>query len=712
MRKRRKQFTAIFMAAAMLFTSVPYTAMAENQEAFELPEVIDEKDKEYTADLKLISYGDLDDLRKWDDSLGKFDESEEAQLKAYIEKNITAGVTKDYEKAHLIFDWIYSNVEYAYYVNQIPRIDPWDVFTDKVAVCGGYSNLYKAMLNCVGIPSVLVSGNTIYGAHVWNAVYADGRWFYSDSTWGGVYFDPGTKNFLVEHTPMKVQALTLETEDGILIGYDNGVAAIGVTKGQTEVEVPDYYEDMIINSVSIGLLGETYGVKKVSVGPYVSYIETQFTSNTLEAFEVSKDNYVYAARDGVLYTKDMSTLLVYPSAKKDAVFTLPKETQSFDAKDAFSNTYLTAIEVEAGNTKYSAYDGLLYDADQKELLMVPAGATKLSILGTAQISDYAFANVDTSKVTIYSEEGSPAQAYAKMYNIPFAAASDCDCKETKEVITKATTKENGQIVVMCKDCEEIIDTTILYAVDTVLLSQTEYMYDGTNKMPEVTLKDTNGTVIEKEHYDVMYPEGCAQPGTYYVLVNLKGDYYTGTLKGEYVIKGLANPFKDVAENDYFYHAVLWAVDKKITSGYSADVFAPHATCTRAEVVTFLWRAHGCPEPKTSENPFADVKEKAYYYKAVLWAVENKITSGYSESVFAPEDAVTRSQFVTLLYRSEGSPSYTTKNPFADVEDTMYYYDAILWAFENGITAGYQADQFAPDMGCTRCQVVSFLHRNR
>lgn len=712
MRRRMKQITTILLAAALLGTSIPYTVVAESQQGYEALNVSDDKELDYTDDLKLISYGDLDVLRKWDDSLGYFDESLEAEMKAYIEKNIIAGAVKDYDKAHMIFDWIYKNVQYAYDVNQTPWVDPWDVFTYKSAVCGGFSNLYKAMLNSVGIPAVLVSGNTPYGAHAWNAVYADGRWFYSDSTWGGSYFDIGTENFLVEHTPMKVQALTLETEDGILIGYDNGVAAIGVTNGQKEVKVPDFYKDMVINSVSIGLLGEKYGVKTVSVGPYVSYIETQFTSNTLEAFDVSADNYVYASRDGVLYTKDMSTLLVYPSAKKDHVFTLPKETESFDVKDSFSNTSLISIEVEDGNAKYSAYEGLLYDANQEELLMVPAGATKLYILGTAKINDYAFANVDPSKVTIYSDEGSPAQAYANMYNIPFVSAADCDCKETKEVITKATTKENGQIVVMCKDCEETKETIVIYAAETIVLSQTEYTYDGTDKMPEVTLKDTNGAVIGKEYYEIIYPEDCTEPGTYDVLVNLKGDYYTGTLKGEYVIKEQENPFKDVTKNDYFYKAVLWAVNRKITSGYSVDAFAPHATCTRAEVVTFLWREHGCPEPKNSNNPFADVKENAFYYKAVLWAVENKITSGYSETIFAPDDTVTRGQFVSLLYRSVGNPGFKIENPFADVKENSYYYKAVLWAYENGITAGYRNDEFAPDMGCTRCQVVSFLYRNR
>lgn len=174
--------------------------------------------------------------------------------------------------------------------------------------------------------------------------------------------------------------------------------------------------------------------------------------------------------------------------------------------------------------------------------------------------------------------------------------------------------------------------------------------------------------------------------------------------------GFENPFTDVKEKDYFFNAVLWAVDNKITSGYSETLFAPKMTCTRAEVVTFLWRANGCPEPKSNNHPFTDVKSGKYYYKAILWAVENKITSGVTEELFVPNATVTRGQFAAFLWRAEGRPAYTVENPFSDFDASSYYYDAILWAYENKVTAGYYQDLFAPDMGCTRCQVVSFLYR--
>ena len=150
----------------------------------------------------------------------------------------------------------------------------------------------------------------------------------------------------------------------------------------------------------------------------------------------------------------------------------------------------------------------------------------------------------------------------------------------------------------------------------------------------------------------------------------------------------------------------------VTAGYYQDKFAPNMNCTRGQVVTFLWRANGCPQPQTTENPFWDVEVGDYYYKAVLWAAENGITAGYHQNNFAPDVTITRAQFAAFLYRAESKPAYSVENPFSDIEEGSYYYDAVLWAVENGITAGYYQDLFAPEVGCTRGQVVSFLYRNR
>ena len=171
-------------------------------------------------------------------------------------------------------------------------------------------------------------------------------------------------------------------------------------------------------------------------------------------------------------------------------------------------------------------------------------------------------------------------------------------------------------------------------------------------------------------------------------------------------------FDDVQnESDYFFDPVYWAVDKGITTGTSEKLFSPDAGCTRAQVVTFLWRAAGKPEPTSSVNPFDDVAEGQYYYKAVLWAVEKGITTGTSATTFRPERTCTRGQIVTFLWRYFGEPEpETTKNPFEDVPESQYYYKAILWAVENNITTGTTPTTFRPDNTCTRAQIVTFLYR--
>lgn len=169
-------------------------------------------------------------------------------------------------------------------------------------------------------------------------------------------------------------------------------------------------------------------------------------------------------------------------------------------------------------------------------------------------------------------------------------------------------------------------------------------------------------------------------------------------------------FSDIAPDAYYYDSVLWAVENGITNGTDASHFSPSVPCTRAQVVTFLWRAAGSPEPASAQNPFADVPSQEYYYKAVLWAAEKGITNGTGANRFSPDEPCTRAQVVTLLWRAEGMPAVSSRNAFTDVKKGTYYYDAVLWAVENAVTNGIGADKFAPDIICTRDQIVTFLYR--
>lgn len=182
-----------------------------------------------------------------------------------------------------------------------------------------------------------------------------------------------------------------------------------------------------------------------------------------------------------------------------------------------------------------------------------------------------------------------------------------------------------------------------------------------------------------------------------------------TVYAKWAEKGGENPFTDVADDAYYADAVIWAVGKGITSGTTATTFSPNTPCTRAQAGTFLWRAAGSPEP-AGMSSFADVPADSYYAKAVAWAVEQGITKGTSDTTFSPYATCTRAQIVTFLWRSQKSPASDGVNPFTDVAADAYYANAVLWAAENGIAGGTTANTFSPANDCTRAQIVTFLFR--
>lgn len=195
-------------------------------------------------------------------------------------------------------------------------------------------------------------------------------------------------------------------------------------------------------------------------------------------------------------------------------------------------------------------------------------------------------------------------------------------------------------------------------------------------------------------------------GTLIPYVDDGMDYIPGVIGGN---TGSFN-FHDVSRLDYFYDAVKWAAENGIASGTGRYTFSPNAVCTRAQTVTFLWRAAGSPLPRYRVCPFTDVQPSDYYYNAVLWAVEQGITTGLNATTFGPDVTVTRGQVATFLYRAASAAKPSTFNPFTDVKTTAYNYDAILWAYDNRITTGTSDTTFSPDAYCTRAQIVTFLYR--
>ncbi len=264
----------------------------------------------------------------------------------------------------------------------------------------------------------------------------------------------------------------------------------------------------------------------------------------------------------------------------------------------------------------------------------------------------------------------------------------------------------NNITTLCKGafwgCESLRSVTIPAHVKTIDNNAFSYC----KNLEKIYFKGNAPTFGTKVFY------GC-NTNAYYPLNNSTWNESVFSLNPEGVTWLWDNQslFTDVSTSSWYFESVNWAVNKGITNGVSATSFAPDSNCTRAHIITFLWRAAGSPESIVPVSPFDDVKESDYFYQAVLWAVELGITRGVSETAFAPNSECTRAQIVTFLHRSLGSPGPTKNHtPFVDISSEEYYYDAVLWAVEKGITQGMTATTFAPNSVCTRAQAVCFLHR--
>lgn len=242
-----------------------------------------------------------------------------------------------------------------------------------------------------------------------------------------------------------------------------------------------------------------------------------------------------------------------------------------------------------------------------------------------------------------------------------------------------------------------MDKTSAKRGDTVTITVTP---DDGYKLDKLTVTDAKGnTVAATKKSDGTYT--FTMPSS---KVSVKADFVKADTASD-------SRFTDVPSNAYYAGAVDWAVKQGITSGTSAATFSPNAGCTRAQMVTFLWRAAGSPKATRSANPFTDVKADAYYYDAVLWAVEQGITSGTTASTFAPDTTCTRAHAVTFLWRAASSPAADAANAFTDVASGDYFASAVRWAAKKGVTSGTSATTFSPAATCTRAQIVTFLYRN-
>ncbi len=489
--KRKKiliQLTIMAAIMGMTLTTNPVITKAEVKNL----SVVEQNNKKLTWEyynqtaLDFLNYCDKESLKKYDSSLYMgMTEAQAKEMKAYIEENILKGETTDYKKAKLIYDWIWQNVKYGYNKNRQIGFKPYDVFTIKHAVCGGYSNLYKSMLNLVDIPAVVVTGDTSMGAHAWNIVYANNKWFFSDSTWGdkwGRYFDNDVKVSSTDHKAEHLDNVSVSNGSGLILGYNKGVSVVGVDNSMSSVVVPEKYKELDIISVSYDLFKDNYNVQHIFISDKINEIEISASENKLKSIEVSNNNPKYASKDGVLYTKDFSNLLIYPLKKENTDFTIQKETTSYDSKETFANKNLKNIYVEDGNKNFSSYDGAVYNYDKTKLLTIPEGKESITVSGgveldntifafktnlkivklnngikkipsyafngctslkdiyipntVTEIDSYAFEKVDLNNLTIYAEENTYAEKYANENKIKFVNLTQ---KNRQAVLNKINT---------------------------------------------------------------------------------------------------------------------------------------------------------------------------------------------------------------------------------------------------------------------------------
>ena len=472
------------------------------------------------------------------------------------------------------------------------------------AVCQGYALLiYRLMLEA-GIDCQYIRGVGNGGSHAWNIVKLGGIYYCEDATWDSIWTQSG-----LEHA--------------------------------FELRGIDTFED------------HTRGADYTAE----SFIAAYPTSDVDYVSGSAKD------QDGFTYIVDQGSAVV-------------------TEYDVF-HTGTAEIPTELGGRPVSAIGFRAFDRC--------SGVTSVAIPATVTaVDDYAFSGcTGLTDVWFGGTEADWNAVAIESHNEPllnaavhFAGPAACEHSETTTI---------GAVDPTC--------TETGYTGDTVCAACGEPISTG-EVIPALGHSWDDGVVTQQ-------PTGTAE-GVKAFTCTVCGETRTES------IPKLGNPFKDVATNRFFYDAVLWAVnqDPKITSGYEDDTFRPDQVCTRAHVVTFLWRANGCPEPESLVSRFKDVTNTSiYYYKAVLWAAEQGITTGYSDGTFRPNDECIRSQIVTFLWRANGSPDpENANNPFTDVPNGKFYTKAVLWAVENGITTGYSDGTFRPDDECTRGQVVTFLYR--
>ena len=473
--------------------------------------------------------------------------------------------------------------------------------------------------------------------------------------------------------------------------------------------------------------GSTYEVGQTATVTAVAAEGYEFVKWTKNSSEVStNDSYSFTVTESVALVAVFEEIPESEPTKYTVTYTDGVENEEIFADQTFSIEAGKATPAFIGTPERAGYVFKGWDPEVAETVTGPAiykatweavssevtkytvtvsgsnasttGAGEYEVGETVTIyagsrGGYTFAGWTSSNVTITNANSTTATFVMPDHDVTVTATWDKNSTGGGIVIptvfpVNVKDSDNGEVKASAKYAApgSTVKLTVTpdegYELDTLIVKSGSKFIDVTEK---------NGK------YQFVMPFGSAT--------------VTATFKKiETPVVPVVPTFDDVAEDTYYFDAVEWAVKEGITTGTSDTTFSPDMTCTRAQAVTFLWRAAGSPEPKSNVMPFEDVAAEAYYYKAVLWAVENGITKGTSATTFSPDADCTRAQIVTFLWRAQKSPAAIGVNPFTDVAADAYYVDAVLWAVEEKVTNGTSATTFSPDADCTRAQIVTFLYR--
>lgn len=437
----------------------------------------------------------------------------------------------------------------------------------------------------------------------------------------------------------------------------------------------------------------TFAGTDASAGYAYGSVTNCYTTGTVDS-TTGSGSYAFAYQDATArslitncYFADVNSAIKKPN--ETAVPKTSGEMQTEEFKDTLNaSDSANGWLFREGKTPICGAEPAVYSAVDAALAKIPADLTAYT---DESIETLSAATESVIRGKVIAEQAE-VDAMAKAIEDAVAAlvkkpsSGGGPSSDVFFPVTISGKTENGTVTVSPKNAKKGTTVTITVTPDKGYTLETLTVLDKDGK--EIKLTKKNDT-----QYTFTMPAS---------KVEIKATFMDGN--------AMLNYFVDVKANDYFYDAVLWAAQKGITFGTDAEHFSPNQPCTRAQVITFLWRSAGRPAPKSASMPFTDVPKGSYYETAVLWAVENGITKGTSDTTFSPDATCSRAQIVTFLWRSQKSPAVGSVNPFTDVSANAYYTDAVLWAVEENITKGTTATTFSPDADCTRAQSVTLLYR--